>query len=241
MISAAFKINISDGINIKLPHTEPNISFVGKISSKAEQIDDDCRFSVELLEYNNFNFGNKEKMIFKLQVVFEAGPDSRFKKLPSRLDTGRLIFITGFLDLDDDEIFVEAKEIDLLDDSFGSINNQLNSKSPFSHTNKFKNNGIKKEKNANTLINVINKDDEISEKVKDNNVNIVEKKRSYNDKKELQVSQKKVKSGDSEDEVEEEYEMNPTNDGNNEIGKKVENIKNTKISTRSQRLKNKLL
>ncbi len=45
MISATFKIEISDDIDIneiKLPLAGPNISFVGRISSKAEQIDDDC-------------------------------------------------------------------------------------------------------------------------------------------------------------------------------------------------------
>jgi hypothetical protein len=60
MISAAYKIEASD--EFKLPLTEPNISFVGRISS--EQIDNDCRFGVDLLEYNNFNFG--------IQVVFGA-------------------------------------------------------------------------------------------------------------------------------------------------------------------------
>ena len=45
MISGAFKIDISENVDIneiKLPLTGPNISFVGRISSKAEKIDDDC-------------------------------------------------------------------------------------------------------------------------------------------------------------------------------------------------------
>ncbi|GBC00553.1 hypothetical protein RclHR1_00390007 [Rhizophagus clarus] len=51
------------------------------------------------------------------RIVFEAGPDSRFKKLAPRLEIGRLVFITGILDLDNVKIpFVEAKEIDLSDD-----------------------------------------------------------------------------------------------------------------------------
>ena len=217
MISGAFKIDISKDVDIneiKLPLTGPNISFVGRISSKAEQIDDDCRFSIDLLEYNNFNFGNKEKMIFKIQVVFEAGPNSRFRKLATRLDIGKLIFITGFLDLDDNEIFVEAKEIDLLDDS---ISNQLNinSKSPFSRTNKFKNNGIKKEKDSDNIIEVIN--DQIHEKTQNNYINIsdndikqIEKPRKYGRKRKspttLVQNQKKTKDSDITDK-DEDYEI----------------------------------
>ena len=108
-------------------------------------------------------------MIFKLQVVFEAGPNSRFKKLATRLDIGKLIFVTGFLDLDDNEIFVEAKEIDLLDNSISNQRN-INSKSPFSRTNEFKNNNIKKEKDSNDTINI--SDDEINEKMEEEYVNI---------------------------------------------------------------------
>ena len=86
MLSAASKIEIpedADTDEMKLPFTTgPNISFVGKISSKAEQIDDDCRFGVDLLEYNNFSFGKKEKMTFKIQVVFEAGPEYVLESFP---------------------------------------------------------------------------------------------------------------------------------------------------------------
>ena len=46
MLSAAFKIENSDEINIKLPFTELSISFTGRISNNAEQIDDDCRLGV---------------------------------------------------------------------------------------------------------------------------------------------------------------------------------------------------
>ncbi len=219
MVSAAFKIENSDDIDIneiKLPLTGPNISFVGRISSKAEQIDDDCRFGVDLLEYNNFNFGNKEKMIFKLQVVFEAGPNSRFKKLATRLDIGKLIFISGFLDLDDNEIFVEAKEIDLLDDSISNQRNRINSKSPFSRTNKFKNNNIKKEKDSNDTINI--SDDEINEKtddyvdITDNNIKKIEKPRNYGRKRKSPITlvqnQKKTKDSDDITDEDKEYEIN---------------------------------
>ena len=168
MISAAFKIEIPE--NYTLQQTGPHISFARKIYSKPEEIDNDCSFGVQLLEYNNFSFGNKEKMNFKIQVVFEAGPDSRFKKLASRLEIGKSVFITGFLDLDDVEIpFVEAKEIDLLDD----VVNNPNLQSPFSRTHKFKNNKnifIKKEKTLdNNIIDVFNT--EMDDQIQINDIN----------------------------------------------------------------------
>ncbi|GBB86648.1 hypothetical protein RclHR1_13010004 [Rhizophagus clarus] len=143
MISTVFRIETTE--SHMLP-AAPYIPFSGRIYSKPEQIDDDCLFGVELLEYNNSSFANKEKMNFKIQVVFEAEPDSRFKKLAPRLETERLVFITGILDLEDVKIpFIEAKEIDLLDD-FGS-SQSINFKMPFSRTQNFKNNLlIKKEK-----------------------------------------------------------------------------------------------
>lgn len=56
-------------------------------------------------------------MNFKIQVVYEAEHSLRFRKLASRLDIGKLIYITGFLNLNDNELpFVDAKEIDLLDE-----------------------------------------------------------------------------------------------------------------------------
>ena len=214
MISAAYKIEIPDINEIELPLTGPNVSFVGRISSKAEQIDDDCRFGIDLLEYNNFNFRNKEKMIFKLQVVFEAGPDSRFRKLPPRLDIGKLIFITGFLDLDDDEIYVEAKEIDLLDDSSISNKHNVNSnKSPFSRTNKFK---IKKEKNSGNMIEDI--EDKVDEKsqenyvdISDNDIKNNEKPKNYGYKRKspikLAPNKKKFSKNSNDDDKNEDYEI----------------------------------
>ena len=145
MISTVFKIEITG--NHMLP-TAPHISFAAKIYRKPEHVDDNCLFGVDLLEYNNFSFTNKGKMNFKIQIVFEAGPDSRFRKLLPKLEIGKLVFIIGILDLDDVEVpFVEAKEIDLLDDF---IDNQLtNFQTPFSRIQKFKNNRnctIKEEK-----------------------------------------------------------------------------------------------
>src|SRR5271154_1782705 len=84
-------------------------------------------------------------MNFKTQVVYEAGPNSRFNKLSSRLQVGKTVFISGFFDLNENELpFIEAKEIDLLDD-FNNNSSQarptsINPQSPFSRANKFKGN-----------------------------------------------------------------------------------------------------
>jgi hypothetical protein len=81
-------------------------------------------------------------MEFKIQVVYEAAP--RFKKLAQRLIIGKSVFISGLFDLNENETpFILAKEIDLLDDfSINTSTNQanINPQSPFSRTNKFKNN-----------------------------------------------------------------------------------------------------
>ncbi|GES86518.1 hypothetical protein GLOIN_2v1481254 [Rhizophagus clarus] len=122
----------------------PYASFVGKIYETVEQSDNDCKFGIILSEYNNFSFGNKAKTDFKIQVVYEAGSDSRFKKLAPKLSIGRLVYISGFFDLNENEFpFIEAKEIDLLDDySNNSTQNRANitPQPSFSRANKFKNN-----------------------------------------------------------------------------------------------------
>jgi hypothetical protein len=106
------------------------------VNEGVEQNGNDCRFGVNLSEYNNFNFGNRERMNFNIQVVYEACPDSRFRKLASRLIIGKSVFISGFFDLNENESpFIEAKEIDLIDDlSNNSLPNQPNTnyQSPFS-------------------------------------------------------------------------------------------------------------
>lgn len=83
-------------------------------------------------------------MNFKIQVVYEAGPTSRFNKLASRLQIGKTVFISGFFDLNENELpFVEAKEIDVLSDLNNSLEIQptnINLQSPFSRTHKFKGN-----------------------------------------------------------------------------------------------------
>src|SRR4051794_39926144 len=148
MVSTAFKLE-----NYKITLTGPYISFVGKIYSKPKQDDNDCIVGITVNEYNNFNFTNKGRIYFKIQVVYDAGSDSRFKKLAPKLEIGKMIFITGLLDLSDDDLpFVEAKEIDLLEDSAAVVNDHSNknSQSLFLRTQKFKvkNTIIKKEKSS---------------------------------------------------------------------------------------------
>ena len=139
MVSAAFKLP-----TIKNIEAGPYVSFVGTIYEGIEKNENDCKFGINLLEYNGFNFANKERMTFKIQVVYEAGPTSRFNKLASRLQIGKIVFISGFFDLNENELpFVEAKEIDLLNDFNNSLEIQptnINLQSPFSRTNKFKGN-----------------------------------------------------------------------------------------------------
>ena len=168
LVSAAIKIE--NLITETPPLTEPHISFAGKVYSKPVEEESDCIFSVNLTEYNNFNFGSKERMNFKVQVVYEAGPNSRFRKLASRLDIGKLVYITGFLDLNDNELpFVEAKEIDLLDEL---SSDQHTSKSPLSRISKFRNNKnvfIKKEEISNVNLPKV-EDNKISDNEKEDEV-----------------------------------------------------------------------
>ena len=116
-------------------------------------------------------------MNFKIQVVYESGPDSRFKKLAPRLEVGKLVFISGFFDLDDNQLpFIEAKEIDLLDDSTNNLSQNQSStsfKSPFSRTHKFRNSKnviqlpVKKVKTSNSkAVEII--DDKIDEEMQNN-------------------------------------------------------------------------
>src|SRR2546423_15522483 len=96
---------------VELPSTGPYITFVGKICSKLKQDDNDCVFEVDATEYNNFSFTNKGRINFKVQVVFEAGPNSRIRKFTLKLEIKRLIFISEFLNLSDDNLpFAEAKK-----------------------------------------------------------------------------------------------------------------------------------
>jgi hypothetical protein len=145
LVSAAFKLPTTKNNEFELFPAGPYASFVGTIYEGIEQSENDCKFGVNLLEYNNFSFANKEKMNFKTQVVYEAGPNSRFNRLASRLQIGKTVFISGFFDLNENELpFIEAKEIDLLDDFNNNFSQSqptnINLRSPFSRTNKFKSN-----------------------------------------------------------------------------------------------------
>ena len=115
---------------------------VGRIDEAIEQKGNDCKFSISLSEYNNFSFANKERMDFKIEVVYEA--EIRFKRLATKLIIGKLVFVSGFFDLRENELpFIEAKEIDLLDEFSGSSSqnqSNINSQSPFSRANKFRSN-----------------------------------------------------------------------------------------------------
>jgi hypothetical protein len=149
MVSSAFKIG-----NYKIPLTGPYVSFVGKIYSKPKQEDDDCVIGINVNEYNNFSFTNKGRINLKIQVVYDVGSDSRFRKLTPKLEIGKAIFISGLLDLGDSELpFVIAKEIDLPEDSAVKDYPSINSQSLFSRTQKFKSNKyiIKKEESPDNV------------------------------------------------------------------------------------------
>jgi hypothetical protein len=144
LISAAYKVPFSEDYKTNSFSISPYASFIGRVSEAVEQNENDCKFGTNLSEYNNFSFANREKMNFNIQVVYEAGPDSRFRKLASKLVIGKLVFISGFFDLNENELpFIEAKEIDLIDDLANNpLQNQFNIsyRSPFSRTHKFRNN-----------------------------------------------------------------------------------------------------
>ncbi|CAB5128338.1 unnamed protein product [Rhizophagus irregularis] len=129
LVSAAFKLPQTGNYDDNLLPYGPYASFVGKIYEAVVQHENDCKFGVNLLEYNNFSFGNKERMDFKIQVVYEAGPNLRFKKIIApKLNVEKLVYISGFFDLNENELpFVEAKKIDLLDDYSNNLSqNQSN-------------------------------------------------------------------------------------------------------------------
>ena len=196
MISAAYKIESIGAQNV--PPAGPHFSFTRRVYKKAQEQENDCLFGVELTEYNNFSFGNKEKMNFKIEIIYESGPNSRFRKLSSKLEIGKLVFITGFLDLDDNELpCVVAKEIDLLDE-FTSSDRNIIFQSPLSCTNKFR-------KNKNVII----KKERVSE---DNETEVI----NNNDSGIIEMEDEK------KDEIKEESEVNNEKTNKNSKGKKRE-------------------
>lgn len=184
-------------------------------------------------------------MNFKIQVVYESGPDSRFKKLASRLEVGKLVFISGFFDLDDNQLpFIEAKEIDLLDDSTNNLSqNQSNTsfKSPFSRTHKFRNSKsvvqspVKKVKTSNSkAVKII--DDKIDEEMQNNDA--------------TKSEEELVITSTSTSETNNQLTSEKSKKNNNKRKKELADLsiqrlqkaaKNTKVKTRSQKQQEKEL
>jgi hypothetical protein len=174
-------------------------------------------------------------MNFKIQVVYEAGLESRFKKIAPRLTVGKLVFISGFFDLNDDEtLFVEAKEIDILDDpAINMFQNQssIDFQSPFSRAQKFRKN--KNKSSEKKLLTSTNKE------VKINNND--EKIQEINDINEEELE---IASTSTSESISEKQKKN-----NNKRKKELADLslqrlekasKKTKVKTRSQKQKEKL-
>jgi len=61
-------------------------------------------------------------MNFNIQIVYKFKSDLNFKKLVSRLEVEKLVFISDFFDFNDNQLlFIEVKEIDLLDYSTNNL------------------------------------------------------------------------------------------------------------------------
>jgi hypothetical protein len=233
LVSAAFKIPVSENYNNNLYQTGPYGSFVGRICEQVEENENDCKFGVNLLEYNNFSFANKEKINFKIHVVYEAGPDSRFRKLASRLQIGKLIFISGFFDLNENETpFIEAKEIDILNEfSENSPQTQSSSsfQSPFSRTAKFRSNKKSYQspsQKASKTIEIIDDDEHIDNKSEEEEPKIAVASASTNEIKDLSVSEKLTKKNVNKRKMEL---------ADLSIQRLERAAKNTKVKTRSQK------
>ena len=69
MVSTAYKLEFPE--NNKVPLTGPYVSFVGKIWSNPKQEGDDCVVGININEYNNFNFTNKGRINYQIQVVYD--------------------------------------------------------------------------------------------------------------------------------------------------------------------------
>ncbi len=178
-------------------------------------------------------------MNFKIQIVYESGPDSCFKKFALRLEVGKLVFISGFFNLDDNQLlFIKAKEIDLLDDSTNNLSqNQLSIsfKSPFSRTHKFRNSKnivqspVKKVKTSNSkAVKII--DDKIDEEMQNNNT--------------TKSEEELVIASTSTSETNNQLTSEKSKKNNNKRKKKLADLsfqrlkkatKNTKVKTRSQK------
>jgi hypothetical protein len=238
MVSTAFKVDLTED---ELPSTGPYITFVGKIYSKPKQDDNDCAFGIDVNEYNNFNFTNKGRISFKAQIVYEAGAESRFKKLTPKLEVGRSVFVTGLLDLSDDDLpYVEAKEIDLLE-GFSSNLTNTTPQSLFSRTQKFKNKtiSIKKEKS----------DDRDHEKNNDSDSKSEASPIKYSSKRKNELADlsiQRLKKGKNKNN--QEFEIDNQDESSQPIkfgGRKKKELatlkKTTKVTTRSQKQNEELV
>ncbi len=252
MISTAFRIESAED---ELPSTGPYISFVRKIYSRPKQEENDCVFGVNVTEYNNFSFTSKGRINFKIQVVYEVGPDSHFRKLTPKLEIGKLIFVAGLLDLSDDDLpFVEAKEIDLLE-NFINDHSSTNAQSLFSRTQKFKTSrtvSIKKEKSLDDTIEKAlfsnqNQDDDKEELKNEGieyNSEINQEKKGNKRKIELaDLSIQRLKkarnlnkvTNNKEFDINNNEEPNQSIKGSNKRSGIAGNNKTTKVTTRSQK------
>src|SRR4051812_7345131 len=116
MVLIAFKLESFE--NYKILLTRPYISFIGKIYSKLKQDSDDDMIRINVNEYNNFNFTNKERINFKMQVVYEVKLEFHFRKLILLLQVRKVIYVVDLLDLNDDDLpYVKVKVIYFLEDS----------------------------------------------------------------------------------------------------------------------------
>ena len=153
------------------------------------------------------------------------------------MEVGKTIFITGLLDLSNDDLpFVEAKEIDLLEDSAAVADDRLNtnSQSLFLRTQKFKvkNTFIKKEKSSDNTDEKANQytknsDDEDEEEILEHEVS------SMKHNKKIQTS-KKVKNLDK-------GKNTVKNDKRKKESEDSQPLKKNKVITRSRKQNNELI
>jgi len=149
------------------------------------------------------------------------------------------VFISGFFDLDDNQLpFIKAKEIDLLDDSTNNLSqNQLSTsfKLSFSHTHKFRNSknivqsSVKKVKTSNSkAVKII--DDKIDGEMQNNDI--------------TKSEEELVIASTSTSETNNQLTSEKSKKNNNKRKKKLADLsiqrlekatKNTKVKTRSQK------
>jgi hypothetical protein len=166
-------------------------------------------------------------MEFKIQVVYGAGPKSRFRRLKPSLQVGKLIFISGFFDLNENESpFIEAKEMDILDEfsnNNSKIQSSINIQSPLSRAHKFRSN---KKTSNNKEIEIIN-----------NNIN----ERTDKNEEELEIASTSITKVKIEPSTLEKQTKKTSSKRKMDLSiQHIESAtKNTKVKTRSQIRKEK--